>query len=127
MVEVILQAQQNIRRDSQTSTADNHMDLSTDGSGSENLPSYAEMRYQDGLECATRATQYDQAKQFSVALTFYSEAVEALSQACSMDPKFQAIQGQLTAYNARAEEIRRYLSTKKGDNFEDKPRLRLCY
>ena len=45
---------------------------------------YAEQRYKDGLEYARMATQYDQQRHFSGAMAFYSEAVEALSQACAM-------------------------------------------
>ena len=76
--------------------------------------SYAEQRYKDGLECARRATEYDQQGHFSCALTFYSETVEALSQACSMAPIFNPILPRVTEYARRAEEIRQYLATAKG-------------
>ena len=67
---------------------------------------FAEQRYKDGLECARRATQYDQEGHFSAALSFYSEAVEALNQACSMNPSFSPILPRVSEYAKRAEEIR---------------------
>ena len=72
---------------------------------------FAEQRYKDGLECARRATQYDQEGHFSAALSFYSEAVEALNQACSLNPTFSPISPRLSEYARRAEEIRVYLKT----------------
>ena len=67
---------------------------------------FAEQRYKDGLECARRATQYDQEGHFSAALSFYSEAVEALNQACSLAPAFSPILPRVSEYAKRAEEIR---------------------
>ena len=75
---------------------------------------YAEQRYKDGLECARRATQYDQEGHYSAALSFYSEAVEALNQACALAPVFSPILPRLTEYGRRAEEIRVYLRTVHG-------------
>ena len=76
---------------------------------------YAEQRYKDGLECAKRAVQYDQEGHYSGALSFYSEAVEALNHACAMAPVFQPIQAQVAEYSRRAEELNIYLkSTKPG-------------
>lgn len=72
---------------------------------------YAEQRYHDGLDCAKKATLYDQQGQFSCALTFYSEAVEALTQACQMAPLFNPIMPRVEDYGRRAEEIRRFLSS----------------
>ena len=72
---------------------------------------YAEQRYRDGLECAHRATQYDHEGHFSAALSFYSEAVEALNQACSLTTVFNPILPRLSEYERRAEEIRVYLKT----------------
>ena len=72
---------------------------------------YAEQRYKDGLECARRATQYDESGNFSVALSFYDEAVEALTQATSMAPVFSPILFQVGEYSKRAKDIRHYLST----------------
>jgi calpain-7 len=74
----------------------------------------AEQRYKDGLECAKRAVQYDQEGHYSGALSFYSEAVEALNHACAMSPAFSPIQGQVGEYSRRAEELNRYLKS-KGD------------
>ena len=74
---------------------------------------YAEQRYKDGLEYARKATQYDQHGNFSVAVAFYNEAVEALSQACTMAPVFAPSMDQVMDYRRRAEEIRQYLSTTK--------------
>ena len=76
---------------------------------------YAEQRYKDGLECARMATQYDQAGHYSGALAFYSEAVEALTQACSMAPDFNPIMPRVNEYGRRAEEIRQYLTTVQGN------------
>ena len=67
---------------------------------------YAEQRYRDGLDCATKATQYDQMGQYSCALTFYSEAVEALTQASQMAPLFSPILSRVEEYGRRAEELR---------------------
>ena len=67
---------------------------------------FAEQRYKDGLECARRATQYDQEGHLSAALSFYSEAVEALNQACSLNPTFGPILPRVSEYAQRAEEIR---------------------
>ena len=67
---------------------------------------YAEQRYKDGLECARRATQYDHEGHLSAALSFYSESVEALNQACSMNPVFSPILPRVAEYARRAEEIR---------------------
>ena len=72
---------------------------------------YAEQRYRDGLECAKRAVQYDQEGHYSGALSFYSEAVEALNHACSMSPAFLPIKAQVDEYSRRAEELRQYLSS----------------
>ena len=74
---------------------------------------YAEQRYKDGLECAKRAVQYDQEGHCSGALSFYSEAVEALNHACTMSPAFSPIQAQVTEYSRRAEELNRYLKSKR--------------
>ena len=74
---------------------------------------YAEQRYKDGLECARRAVQYDQEGHYSGALSFYSEAVEALNHACAMSPAFSPIQGQVGEYSRRAEELNRYLKSKR--------------
>ena len=71
---------------------------------------YAEQRYKDGLDYARRATQYDQSGQFSAALSFYSEAVEALTQATYLAPVFNPILAQVGDYSRRAEEIREYLA-----------------
>ena len=75
---------------------------------------YAEQRYKDGLECARRATSYDQQGHLSAALSFYSEAVEALNQACSLSPVFSPIQPRLVEYERRAEQIVQYLKSPKG-------------
>lgn len=74
---------------------------------------YAEQRYKDGLEFARRATQYDQNGHFSAALSFYDEAVEALTQATSMAPVFNPILSQVGEYSKRANDIRLYLSSSK--------------
>ena len=76
---------------------------------------YAEQRYKDGLEYARKATQYDQHGHFSGAVAFYNEAVEALSQACTMAPVFTSSMDQVMDYRRRAEEIRQYLSTTKAN------------
>lgn len=77
---------------------------------------YAEQRYKDGLEYARKATQYDQQSHFSGAVAFYNEAVEALSQACTMAPiKFAPSMDQVMEYRRRAEEIRQHLSTTKAN------------
>ena len=76
---------------------------------------FAEQRYKDGLECARRATQYDQEGHFSAALSFYSEAVEALNQACSMAPTFSPILPRVVEYARRAEEIRVYCLSDRGN------------
>ncbi len=75
---------------------------------------YAEQRYKDGLECAKRATQFDQDGHYSAALSFYSEAVEALNNACYMSPFFNPILPRVQEYSRRAEEIRQYLSSVRG-------------
>lgn len=74
---------------------------------------YAEQRYRDGLECANRAVQYDREGHFSCALSFYSEAVEALNHACSMSPAFLPIQPQVAEYSRRAEELNSHLKSTK--------------
>ena len=74
---------------------------------------YAEQRYKDGLECAKRAVQYDQEGHYSGALSFYSEAVEALNHACSMSAAFMPIQPQVAEYSRRADELSRYLKTNR--------------
>ena len=74
---------------------------------------YAEQRYKDGLECARRAVQYDQEGHFSGAVSFYSEAVEALNHACSMSPAFLPIQQQVAEYSRRADELSRYLKSRR--------------
>ena len=71
---------------------------------------YAEGRYKDGLEYAKIATQYEQQGHFSAALTFYSEAVEALNQACDLSPIFTPILPRVEEYAKRAFEIREYVS-----------------
>ena len=82
------------------------------------LSLYAEQRYKDGLECARKATQYDHQGHFSGAMAFYSEAVEALSQACSMAPMFAPIMDQVMEYGRRAEEIRQYLNSAKAQGID---------
>ena len=72
---------------------------------------YAEQRYHDGLDCAKKATLYDQQGQLSCALAFYSEAVEALTQASQIAPLFSPIMARVDEYGRRAEEIRRFLSS----------------
>lgn len=73
---------------------------------------YAEQRYKDGLECAHRATSYDQEGHLRAALSFYSEAVEALNQACSLSPVFSPILPRLAEYEKRAEQIVQHLNSK---------------
>ena len=75
---------------------------------------YAEQRYKDGLECAKRAVKYDEDGHYSGALSFYSEAVEALNHACAMAPAFLPIKAQVEQYSRRAEEIRQYLKRQTG-------------
>ena len=72
---------------------------------------YAEQRYKDGLECAQRAVQYDHEGHFSGALSFYSEAVEALNHACAMSPTFLPIKAQVDEYSRRAEELNQHLKS----------------
>ena len=72
---------------------------------------YAEQRYRDGLDYAQKATLYDQQGQYTYALTLYSEAVEALVQACQMAPLFAPILPRVDDYGKRAEELRLYLSS----------------
>lgn len=76
---------------------------------------YAEQRYRDGLDCAKKATLYDQQEHFSAAITFYSEAVEALTQACQLAPLFNPIMSRVDDYARRAEEIRRFLAQGQGE------------
>ena len=59
---------------------------------------YAEQRYRDGLDYAQKATLYDQQGQYTYALTFYSEAVEALVQASQMAPLFAPIMSRVDDY-----------------------------
>ena len=73
---------------------------------------YAEQRYKDGLECARRATQFDQQGQYSAALSFYDEAVEALTEATSLAPVFAPIMSQVDQYSRRSSDIRAYLSSR---------------
>lgn len=79
----------------------------------EEPPSYAENRYKDGLECARSATLYDQQGQYRPALTFYSEAAEALNQACDLDHSFTPILPRVEEYMKRAHQIREYLVSKE--------------
>jgi len=51
-------------------------------------------------------------------MAFYSEAVEALSQACSMAPMFAPIMDQVMEYGRRAEEIRQYLNSAKAQGID---------
>lgn len=76
---------------------------------------YAEERYKDGLECAKKATLYDQEGQYSAALTFYSEAAEALNQACDLAPMFTPILPRVEEYMRRAFQIREYLNQGGGN------------
>ena len=75
---------------------------------------YAEQRYKDGLEYARRATQYDQSGQYSAALSFYNEAVEAFTHATYLAPAFTPILEQVGDYARRSEEIRQYLLSGAG-------------
>lgn len=75
---------------------------------------YAEQRYKDGLDCARRATQYDQSGNYRAALAFYNEAVEALTHATSLAPVFTPILKQVGSYSRRLDEIRQYLSAGSG-------------
>ena len=75
---------------------------------------YAEQRYKDGLECARRATHFDQAGQYSAAFSFYCEAVEALNQASSLAPVFSPIQQRVSEYSKRAEQLSKYLRAAQG-------------
>ena len=70
---------------------------------------YGEQRYKDGLECARMATQYDQKGHYSAAMTYYSEAAEALHQACQLAPFFSPILPRVEEYSKRAQEIRAHL------------------
>jgi hypothetical protein len=72
---------------------------------------YAEQRYKDGLDCARRATHYDQSGDYNGALTFYNEAVEALTHATYLAPVFTPILAQVGEYSKRLDEIRQYLSS----------------
>ena len=72
---------------------------------------YAEQRYKDGLECAKQATQYDKNSQFKAALSFYDEAVEALTHSTYLAPVFSPILTQVGKYARRADEIRQFLSS----------------
>ena len=74
-------------------------------------PSYAEQRYKDGLDYAWRATQYDQGGHFTAALSFYDEAVAALTQATSMAPIYSPVMSQVWEYSQRSNDIRSYLSS----------------
>ena len=76
----------------------------------------AEQRFKDGLECAKKATHYDNDKQFGGALSFYDEAVEAFYQACQLDQKYLHILPQVEAYARRASEIRHAFSTNTTGN-----------
>ena len=78
------------------------------------LPSYAELRFQDGIECAKSATQHDQMGQLSVAITFYREAVQALNDAASMDSQYAALQDKCHEYNRRATELQQYMNSGGG-------------
>ncbi|KAL5496731.1 hypothetical protein EMCRGX_G013080 [Ephydatia muelleri] len=75
------------------------------------LPSYGELRFQDGIECAKRATQHDQMGQLSVAITFYREAVQALNDAASMDSQYASLRDKCHEYNRRAAELQQYLNS----------------
>ncbi len=75
---------------------------------------YAEQRYKDGLECARRATQFDQAGQYSAAFSFYSEAVEALNQACAIAPMFNPVKSRVLEYARRAQQLSVYLAPTQG-------------
>lgn len=71
---------------------------------------FGEQRYKDGLEYAKTATLYDQQGNYSVAMTFYVEAAEALHQACQLAPFFEPIRPRIDEYSKRAREIRVHLS-----------------
>lgn len=75
---------------------------------------YAEQLYKDGLECARRATQFDEAGQYSAALSLYSKAVEALNQACTLAPLFSPIQPRVIDYAKRAHQLSNYLQSVQG-------------
>lgn len=77
---------------------------------------YAEERYKDGLECANKATFYDQQGQYSAAITFYSEAAEALNQACDLAPMFNPILPRVEEYMKRSFMIREYLKDGRNGN-----------
>ncbi len=74
---------------------------------------YGEQRYKDGLDYARMATQYDQQGHYSAAMTLYSEAAEALHQACQLAPFFEPILPRVQEYSTRAQEIRDYLSKRQ--------------
>ena len=76
---------------------------------------FAEQRYKDGLDYARRATQLDKSGDYSAALTFYNEAVEALTQATYLAPMFTPILAQVEEYSKRQERIREYLSSGGGN------------
>ena len=78
------------------------------------LPSYAELRFQDGIECARRATQHDQTGQLSVAITYYREAIQALNDAASMDSQYAGFQDRCQEYHRRASELQHYLNSGGG-------------
>ncbi len=73
---------------------------------------YAEQRYKDGLDCARRATQYDKEGQFPASLSYYDEAVEALTEATCLAPVFAPIMTQVDQYSRRANDIRKYLASR---------------
>ncbi len=75
---------------------------------------YAEQRYKDGLECARRATQLDEAGHYSAAFSLYNEAVEALNQACTIAPVFNLIQTRVVEYAERACQLSTYLESIQG-------------
>lgn len=75
---------------------------------------YAEQRYKDGLDYARRATHYDQNGDYSAALSFYNEAVEALTHATYLAPVFNPILVQVGEYTKRLGEIRGYLLSGRG-------------
>ncbi len=76
---------------------------------------YAEQRYKDGLDYARQATQYDHGGNYSAALTFYNEAVEALTHATYLAPVFTPILTQVGEYSRRSDEIRQYLTSGGGN------------
>lgn len=71
---------------------------------------FGEQRYKDGLEYAKKATVYDQQCDYSVAITYYVEAAEALHQACQLAPFFEPIRPRILEYTERARQIRAHLS-----------------